>query len=350
MNNIHLINLIRESVYSLLEEFTEFSEGSEVITMEDGEGIVNLSKHPYYSIKLHNTGVTKSFHYNQLKPKEEDFGKYDINESEGDEIVHLDGILVCDTTIKPLGSLLSDIRSILGVTIVRNEDRFDNKEYLNTQYKSQLFIKIDPIQYKGKPSKTIQTYISQQIRKLDAVRSFNQNTPSIIQKDTEVVRNPIPQASPNINELKKKVKFKLNEIKINQPTQIYFDVNEEVAIRGREGFINFVEDYSDMMNGVDDFILDRYKKGIGLGEKLIGIIMDNHKALYKKYNLQFSDQYFKDWLLQYVDNIGLPLKSSGSFYTAFTDFDWVSDDNYFSEEFGIDHDELYNLFKTHKTF
>lgn len=85
---------IRESIYKLLEEQTKFQPGDTVSTSKDGEGSIVLSKHPYYSVKLDTTGVTKSYHFTELQqvePTESEFGKYDIGDENSQEN-ELDGL------------------------------------------------------------------------------------------------------------------------------------------------------------------------------------------------------------------------------------------------------------------
>lgn len=81
MNKKGFIQFLRENIIRLLEEETKYNPGDTVDT-QDGTGIVQLSKHPYYSVKLDSTGVTKSFHFTKLQesePIESEFGKYDID-------------------------------------------------------------------------------------------------------------------------------------------------------------------------------------------------------------------------------------------------------------------------------
>lgn len=317
--------IIYESIYKLLEEFTEFNEGDNVSTRENGNGIINLSKHPYYSVRLSDTGVTKSFHYNQLKPKSEDLGKYDINESEGDEIIFLDGILISDTTIQTLGSLLSDIRSILGVTIVRSEDKFDNKEYLNTHYKSQIHIKIDPVQYVGKSKEEVMDYVGKQIRKLDGVRSFTKNSPQQIKPKTQPEpRNLIPQKSPNISEVKKALK----EIKIHKPNNI-----------------NTVDEYATALNDYFYSIWDDIKdvEETGLTDEMKKSIVTKMHDIYRRTKIYYHAEWMGEAISKYI-GVPLNLKSSGGFWSFLTDIDGFINE-YIAETFNVSEDEMYELFR-----
>jgi len=85
MNKSELRIFIRENIVRLLEEDTKFQEGDKVIVVETGdEGIVTLSKHPFYAVKLDKTGITTSYDFNDLtkdntESENNDFyGKYDV--------------------------------------------------------------------------------------------------------------------------------------------------------------------------------------------------------------------------------------------------------------------------------
>lgn len=316
--------IIYESIYSLLEEFTEFKEGDSVKISGGGDGIINLSKHPYYSVKLNSTGVTKSYHISKLKEKPQDFGKYDINESDEGDIIFLDGILISDTTIQNLGSLLSDIRSILGVTIVRNEDKFDNKEYLNTHFKSQVHIKIDPVQYVGKSTEYIHDYVGKQIRKLEGVRSFTKNVPTSSPKSLDEPRSLIPQKSPNIDEVKKNLK----EIKINNPNAI-----------------KTVEDLAYALDNYFYSIWDNIKEieNVGLTEDIKNSIVTQMYNIYKNTKLPYHTEYMGEAISRYI-GVPLALKSSGGFWSFLTDIDGFVNE-YTAERFNMDEEEMYEKFR-----
>lgn len=80
--------LIREAIVNLLEEDSKFSEGDAVTTKEGDKGVVTFGKHPFYAVKLDNTGTTHSYHFSDLEldptasPEGMDFGKYDTTEPE----------------------------------------------------------------------------------------------------------------------------------------------------------------------------------------------------------------------------------------------------------------------------
>lgn len=167
------LNILRENIFRLLEEETKFNQRDTITTQKDGDGIVLLAKHPYYSIQLNNTGVTKSYHFTDLnssEPIENEFGKYEldeitVNESSSDRIVKLDGILTINEDIF-LTDILSDIRSLTGITTVRNND-IDNEDF-----KIKLNIKIDPYPFKNQEEIKIQSFLIKQIKQIPGVKDF----------------------------------------------------------------------------------------------------------------------------------------------------------------------------------
>lgn len=235
------LELIRENIFKLLENETKFNQGDTVTTQKDGDGIILLAKHPYYSIQLNNTGVTKSYHFTDLntsEPIESEFGKYEldeitvknptkldyetwrkmmvsksptsvfkiledykfdnsmslpvffngstpqeiaktytevsklenwskenINESPLDKIVKLDGILTVDEDIF-LTDILSDIRSLTGITTVRNND------IRNEDLKTKLNIKIDPYPFGDQGIEKIQSILIKKIKQIPGVKDF----------------------------------------------------------------------------------------------------------------------------------------------------------------------------------
>ena len=178
MNSSELRIFIRENIVRLLEEDTKFYEGDKVIVVETGfEGNVVLAKHPFYAVKMDKTGITKSYDFNDLtkdtSPSENNdfYGKYDVTsetelqESKPDQIIKLDGLLVTKEH-ELLSDILSDIRSIVGITIVRTEDVPENPR------KSKLFIKIDPFPFKESSEQEITDGIKQKIRQIPGVKEF----------------------------------------------------------------------------------------------------------------------------------------------------------------------------------
>lgn len=274
--------LIREAIVNLLEEDSKFSEGDAVTTKEGDKGVVTFGKHPFYAVKLDNTGTTHSYHFSDLEldptasPEGMDFGKYDTTEPEqpqepelreikvnnpikkdeilklpyvdegGDnylsalinevlvkwqkkypkynwkeivsemsdkdimecyqdmklaqnykrdididdsifnktlnkilnrqdeqplqesspqDIVHLDGLLTVQDNLN-VTDVMSDIRSITGITIVKPID------IPGESHKNKLKIKIDPFPFSNKDPEFIRQQIKILIRKIPGVREF----------------------------------------------------------------------------------------------------------------------------------------------------------------------------------
>lgn len=171
MNKTNFIKLIRETVYNLLEQDTKFSEGDVVKTNRGNEGVIVLAKHPYYSVTLDETGTTETYHYTDLRKQEEFYGKYDtsdapdLEESSSDNILMLDGTLKVQDGVN-LSDVLSDIRSILGVTVVRTEDIPGSRTDTN------LHIKIDPYPFNEKSDEDIKDFIKTSIRRIPGTKEF----------------------------------------------------------------------------------------------------------------------------------------------------------------------------------
>lgn len=66
------------------------------------------------------------------------------------QVIKLEGILVTNITDRNQEEILSDIRSIAGVTIVSSEKAQSKAEYNSDYFKSKLSIKIDPHPFIGK--------------------------------------------------------------------------------------------------------------------------------------------------------------------------------------------------------
>lgn len=77
--------LIKESIQTIFEADIQYQEGDRVeIESSYGGGIgdIVLSKHPFYSVKFDKTSTTKSFHFSDLKPfddEEEEEKNVDID-------------------------------------------------------------------------------------------------------------------------------------------------------------------------------------------------------------------------------------------------------------------------------
>ncbi len=267
-------SLIRETIFRLLEEETKYNQGDTINTLKDGEGIVQVSKHPYYSVQLNSTGITKSYHYSELlpvEPIESEFGKYDIdgleeitinsptneyiiqgyhisypyhdpikingnqqhaiqttidklkkdsvynhnhnqddfwaiiyiknnkdkkeigrvnledgkfqfytlnkktiNESPPEEIIHINGILYVNEEYN-VGDVLSGIRSITGITVVRPID------IPGETHKNKLLIKVDPFPFLKKNEASILSQLKITIRKIPGVKEFWTQNDNIVE-------------------------------------------------------------------------------------------------------------------------------------------------------------------------
>jgi len=173
----NLRHLIRESIIQILEDETKFQEGDRVSTKDGQEGVISLSKHPFYAVKLDETGITTSFDFNDLKKiadNTEDnpyYGKYEvepkdeIKESAINNIIHMDGILYIKDGLN-LTDILSDIRSITGITVVRNID------IANQDKRTKLSIKIDPFPFSSEENSDIKSTVKTAIRRVPGVKGF----------------------------------------------------------------------------------------------------------------------------------------------------------------------------------
>lgn len=203
MNKQEFKIFLKEQIFKLLEEETEYQIGDPV-SSKDGDGNVCLSKHPYYSVTLDDTGVTKSFHFSELQPIEDEFGKYDINESPSEDLIKFIGVLVLKEDVW-MTDILSSIRSIQGITIVRNEDI----ETINRNEKSKLHIKIDPYTFGSQSGEKIERLIITQITQIPGVKSFSKIKHEDIPKEEPKISSPIPVSSiEDLQEIKVRIKLK----------------------------------------------------------------------------------------------------------------------------------------------
>ena len=95
------------------------------------------------------------------------------------QLIKLEGILTSDTTDRTQADILSDIRSISGITIVSSKDiKKGDSAYSNEFYNSQLSIKIDPHPFIGKGGlgKEELKEIILSIKKIKGVRNFKLTT------------------------------------------------------------------------------------------------------------------------------------------------------------------------------
>ena len=95
-----------------------------------------------------------------------------LNESQ-DRIYHLNGVLITDGATRNQKDILSDIRSLLAVTIVRSIDMEDD---LTSKYdRTRIEVKIDPYPYlkQGNISgEAIVKKIAEDIKKIPGVVGF----------------------------------------------------------------------------------------------------------------------------------------------------------------------------------
>ena len=94
-------------------------------------------------------------------------------------IIKIEGVLTSDTTDRTQADILSDIRSISGITIVSSEDITNgDTAYSNDFYNSHLNIKIDPHPFIGRGgfgNEQLKEIIIN-IKKIKGVRNFKLTT------------------------------------------------------------------------------------------------------------------------------------------------------------------------------
>jgi len=98
-----------------------------------------------------------------------------LNEDSSSTIYKLEGKLTTDTKDRNQTDILSDIRSITGVTIVGSKDIDDKTSVDNNYYISLLTVKIDPHPYIGKGGFGKEQIIDiiKDIKRIKGVRNFN---------------------------------------------------------------------------------------------------------------------------------------------------------------------------------
>jgi hypothetical protein len=98
-----------------------------------------------------------------------------LNEGSLNKIFHLDGVLIVDDTTRNQKDILSDIRALPGITVVRNVEM--EQDATSRYFRSKLEIKIDPYPYvKQDKFDTVDTIkvISDNIRKVPGVIGFKE--------------------------------------------------------------------------------------------------------------------------------------------------------------------------------
>jgi len=91
---------------------------------------------------------------------------------------NLEGYLYTNTEERPQKDILSDIRSLPGITIVSSKDiNQDDSAFNNPNYGTILKVKIDPHPYtSGFKDEDLQNLLKD-IRKIQGVRNFKLSTP-----------------------------------------------------------------------------------------------------------------------------------------------------------------------------
>lgn len=130
----------------------------------------------------------------------------------------------------------------------------------------------------------------------------------------------------------------LTEIKVNDPN----------PKRGVEGYKHFLKEWFGIMEDINqDLKIIYQEEKEGIGPQLANKIFTLHQKLYKKYNINYNE-YNKEWIDEHILDKGHPkINSSGSFFTALNDEEQIIGEE-FSEIFGIDEDELYEIYKLEK--
>ncbi len=94
-----------------------------------------------------------------------------------EKVYHVRGLLITNPQERPLGHILSDIRSLLGITIARVEE-LPNQDESGFTYKNILNLKIDPYpfiksdEFSHYQSTEIVDYIKKEIQKINGVKSI----------------------------------------------------------------------------------------------------------------------------------------------------------------------------------
>ena len=102
-----------------------------------------------------------------------------LSEGTLDKIFHLDGVLIVDDTSRNQKDILSDIRALPAITVVRNVEM--EQDPTSRYFRSKLEIKIDPYPYVKQDkfdSETTLKTITDSIRSIPGVIGFKeQGTP-----------------------------------------------------------------------------------------------------------------------------------------------------------------------------
>ena len=102
-----------------------------------------------------------------------------LNEGTLDKIFHLEGVLIVDDEKRNQKDILSDVRALPAITVVRNVEM--EQDPTSRYFRSKLEIKIDPYPYVKQDkfdSETTLKVITDSIRKIPGVIGFKeQGTP-----------------------------------------------------------------------------------------------------------------------------------------------------------------------------
>ena len=208
--------LIREAIEQVFEAEIKYNVGDrvEIDSSENGGiGTIKMVSHPNYAIKFDQTGITDSYHFSDLRPfddEEEDEKNKDIdtgldesinnislasldtqspisilrhskmislksllNESDFEKIFHITGILLVDDRMRNQKDILSDIRSLPGITVVRNIEM--EQDVTSRYFRSTIECKIDPYPFMKNnkfDSNSSISNIIEQIKKIKGVIGF----------------------------------------------------------------------------------------------------------------------------------------------------------------------------------
>ena len=68
MDKLKLRYLIREAIENVAGISAKFSVGDKVTTVDGDTANVTMAEHPFYTVELESTGITKSFNFKDLTP------------------------------------------------------------------------------------------------------------------------------------------------------------------------------------------------------------------------------------------------------------------------------------------
>jgi len=71
MNQLTLRYFLRETIEKVAKAISKFSLGDKVTTVDGDMAKVTMAEHPFYTVKLESTGITKSFSFKDLAPYKE---------------------------------------------------------------------------------------------------------------------------------------------------------------------------------------------------------------------------------------------------------------------------------------